>query len=72
MDFTTSLGMFMSGVGIGMGRPMQEVVIHADRQQGATVLCVAAVGTPSPTVRGAPSATTTARHALPATVGSVA
>jgi hypothetical protein len=53
--------MYLSGVGIGMGRRMQEAAIHADRHPGASVLCGAAVGAAMPTPRGAPIALTTTR-----------
>src|ERR1022692_4977280 len=61
MDFTTWLGMYLSGAGTGMGRRMQEVVIHADRHPGAAVFCAAAFGTTSPTTRVVPFATSTRR-----------
>src|ERR1019366_4768426 len=68
MDFTTWLGMYLSGVGIGMGR-MQEVVIHADRHLGASVCCAAAVGTATLATRVAPIASAAARRVSTATSG---
>src|SRR6266566_4214505 len=61
MGYMTWLGMSLSGVGIGMGRPMREAVIPVDRHLGATVCCAAAFGAAAPSTRGAPIATTSAR-----------
>ena len=69
MDFTTWLGMYLSGVGIGMGRRMREVVIHADRHLGASVCCAAAVGTATPAARVVPIASAAARRMPTATAG---
>jgi hypothetical protein len=60
----------MCGVGIGMGRRMQEGAIHADRHPEAAVFCAAAIGTTE--ARGAPIAAATSRAtATTAALGSV-
>ena len=73
MAFTTWLGMYLSGVGTGMGRPMREALIHADQHlpHMAPVFCAAASGSASPATRGAPIATSTTRAATAAISGSV-
>ena len=55
------VGNIWSGVGIGMGRRMREAAIPVDRQLGATVYCAEAIGSTTPTMRGAPIAATTYR-----------
>ena len=68
MDYTTWRGMSLSGVGIGMGRRMdnQQPRIQPDRHLEPIVCCAAAIGTSTPTSRGAPIASTSTRT-LPAT-----
>src|ERR1035441_32124 len=72
MDYTTWRGMWMRGVGIGMGRRMVNplLLIQQARHLGAAVFCVAAIGATKPTSRGAPIAPTTTRSASTATLGS--
>ncbi len=65
-------GMWMSGVGIGMGRRMVNplLLIQQARHLGAAVFCAAAIGATAPTSRGAPIAATPTRSASTATLGS--
>src|SRR5579862_5466790 len=73
MAFTTWLGMCMSGVGIGMGRRLvnQQLLIQQERQQGATVFCAAAIGSPTPASLRAPFAAAASRASATATWGFV-
>ena len=80
MDFTTWLGMYLSGVGIGMHiRHTREAVriwgavIREGRHlpRIATVFCAAAIGATTPATRGAPVAAAASRAATTATLGSV-
>jgi formylglycine-generating enzyme required for sulfatase activity len=60
MDSTTWLGIYLSGVGTGMERLMQEAAIHTDWQREVSAFCAAAVRVTTPTKRGAPFVTTLA------------
>src|ERR1035438_4441873 len=60
--FTTWLGMWMSGVGIGMGRRMLEEPTPAAPRQAPTVCYGAAPGTTTPTTAGRHTATTSTRR----------
>src|ERR1700677_4632535 len=73
MGYTTWQGISMSGVGIGMGRRMDNrlLLIQPDPQLGASVLCAAAFGSTTQTSRGAPIAAASASRRTAAMSGSV-
>jgi formylglycine-generating enzyme required for sulfatase activity len=75
MGYTTWLGMWRSGVGIGMGRRMVNPLrITQPARHPPTmslVCCAAAIGTTGPTTRGALIATTSTLSVPSSTLGSV-